>query len=69
MEGNDLRAILPDRLHVVDLEYDIKKLHAEMEYHKSKAIIFEQALKVQEKELDRLLGASGNQIANGEIYQ
>lgn len=38
MAGNNVRDILPDRLHAVDLEYDIRKLHAEMEYHKAKVI-------------------------------
>ena len=69
MEGNNLRDILPDRLHVVDVEYDIKKLSAEMEYHKSKVILFDQAIKVQQKELDRIMDVPENQIEAGEMYQ
>ena len=69
MKENSLRDNLPDRLHAVDLEYDLKKLHAEMEYHKAKVIIFDQAIKVQQKELDRMFDASEDQISKGEMYQ
>ena len=69
MEGNNLRDILPDRLHVVDVEYDIKKLAAEMAYHKSKLILFDQVIKVQQKELDRIMDVPENQIEAGEMYQ
>ena len=69
MEGNNLRDILPDRLHVVDVEYDIKKLSAEMDYHKSKVILFDQAIKVQQKELDRIMDVPEIQIEAGEMYQ
>ena len=69
MEGNNLRDILPDRLHVVDVEYDIKKLSAEMEYHKSKVILFDQAIKVQQKELDRIMDVPEIQLEKGEMYQ
>jgi len=69
MKENSMREILPDRLHAVDLEYDLKKLHAEMEYHKAKVIIFDQAIKVQQKELDRMFDASEDQISKGEMYQ
>ena len=69
MEGNTLRDVLPDRLHVVDVEYDIKKLSAEMAYHKSKVVLFDQAIKVQQKELDRLLDVPEIQLAKGEMYQ
>ncbi|MBT4328104.1 MAG: hypothetical protein HOD60_14560 [Candidatus Nitrosopelagicus sp.] len=69
MEGNNLRDILPDRLHVVDVEYDIKKLAAEMAYHKSKLILFDQAIKVHQKELDRIMDVPENQIEAGEMYQ
>jgi hypothetical protein len=69
MKENNLREILPDRLNVVDLEYDIKKLSAEMEYHKSKVTLFDQAIKVQQKELDVMLDVPENQIVNGEMYK
>ena len=69
MEGNNFRDILPDRLHVVDVEYDIKKLSAEMDYHKSKVILFDQAIKVQQKELDWTLKATEKQTTNGEMYK
>jgi len=69
MAGNNVRDILPDRLHAVDLEYDIKKLSAEMEYHKAKVIIFDQAIKVQQQALDRMFDASENPITKGEMYQ
>jgi hypothetical protein len=69
MKENNLREILPDRLHVADLEYDIKKMSAEMEYHKSKVAIFDQAIKVQQKELDVMLDVPENPIVNGEMYK
>ena len=69
MEGNNLREILPNRLHVVDVEYDIKKLSAEMEYHKSKVTLFDQAIKVQQKELDWTLKVTEKQTTNGEMYK
>ena len=69
MDGNNLRDILPDRLHVVDVEYDIKKLSAEMEYHKSKVTLFDQAIKVQQKELDWTLKVTEKQTTNGEMYK
>ncbi len=69
MNGNNMREILPDRHHAVDLEYDIKKLSAEMEYHQAKVVIFDQAIKVQQNELDRMFDASKDQISKGEMYQ
>ena len=69
MKENNLRDDLPDRLHAVDLEYDIKKLSAEMEYHKSKVILFDQAIKVQQKELDRIMDVPEIQLEKGEMYQ
>ncbi len=61
--------ILPDRLHVVNLEHDIKKLSAEKEYHKSKVVIFDQAITVQQKELDKMLDVPEKQIVKGEMYK
>jgi len=69
MKGNNMRKILPERLHVVDLEFDVKKLSAEMEYHKSKAVIFDQAIKVQQKKLNEMLDVPEKQIVNGEMYK
>jgi hypothetical protein len=69
MKGNNLRDILPDKLHVVDVECDIKKLAAEMAYHKSKVILFDQAIKVQQKELDRIMDVPEIQLEKGEMYQ
>ncbi len=45
MEQNEIRNTLSDRLDVADLEYDIKRLSAEMNYHKAKTLIFEQTIK------------------------
>ena len=47
----------------------IKKLSAEMEYHKSKVILFDQAIKVQQKELDRIMDVPEIQLEKGEMYQ
>ncbi len=69
MTRNYMSEILPDRLHVVNLEHDIKKLSAEMEYHKSKVVIFDQAIKVQQNELDKMSDVPEKQIEKGEMYQ
>ena len=58
MEKNDVRKSLPGRLDVAELEYDIKRLSAELDYHKSKTVIFEQTIQAQQAELDEMLGIS-----------
>ena len=53
MAKTPIRNSLSDRLDVADLEYDIKRMTAELEYHKSKTKIFEQTIKAQQEELDK----------------
>ncbi len=56
MKRTPIRRSLPDRLDVAEIEYDIKRMSAELEYHKSKAKIFEETIKAQQDELDSLPG-------------
>ena len=56
MEKNPTRNSLPDRLDIADLRYDIKRLSAEMDYHKSKAQIFDETIKSQQIDLENILG-------------
>ena len=44
MENNNIRESLPQRLEIADIEYDIKRMSAELNYHKSKVEIFEQTI-------------------------
>ena len=69
MERNDIREALPHRLDVADLEYDIKRLSAERDYHKSKIVIFEQTIKAQVAELDGIFSGVKHSTSNEEIYK
>jgi hypothetical protein len=68
MEQN-LRKSLGEKLDVVDIEYDIKKMSIEMEYHKSKTVIFEETIKERQNWLDKQLGDTQNSIPKGEFFQ
>jgi hypothetical protein len=65
----DLRKSLGERLDIVDIEYDIKKMSIELEYHKSKTAIFEQTIKERQEWLDEQLGVTQHQIPKGEFYK
>ena len=69
MEKNPTRNSLPDRLDVADLKYDIKRLSAEMDYHKSKVKIFEETIKAQQEDLDNILDVSQFQPTEIGVYQ
>jgi len=69
MEKTPIRDSLPDKLDVADLEYDIKRLTAELEYHKSKTKIFEQTINAQQGELDKLREVKKVHFPNGEMYK
>ena len=69
MEKNQIRESLGSRLDVADLEYDIKRLTSELDYHRSKVVIFEQTVKAQQEELDALLGILEGPKVKGEIYR
>jgi len=69
MEYNAVRNSLPDRLDVADLEYDIKRLTEEMNYHMSKTAIFEQTVKAQQTDLDEKLGTHQHPKSKEEIYR
>ena len=69
MEKNIVREKLPDRLDVADLRYDIKRLSAEMDYHKSKVKIFEETIKAQQEDLDNILDVSQFQPKEIGVYQ
>ena len=65
----DLGKSLGERLDVVDIEYDIKKMSIEMDYHKSKTVIFEQTIQERQRWLDGQLGVTQHPILKGEFYQ
>lgn len=64
----DLRKLLVERLDFVDIEYDIKKMSVELDYHKSKVRIFEQTIKERQRFLDEQIGITPN-YPKGEFYQ
>ena len=69
MEQNSIRDGLVKRLEIVDLENDIKRLAAELDTHKSKTKIFENAIQAQQADLDCLLGVPVESKKMGEIYK
>ena len=54
MERNSLRKKLPERLNVVDLEYDIESMVTEMKYHKSKSLLFEETIQALKNDLNKV---------------
>ena len=69
MGVNNVRKSLSERLVVADLEYDIKRMSAEMEYHKAKVTIFDQTIKSQQAELDGMLDVPQITMPKGEFYK
>jgi len=69
MEKNNIRESLAQRLKIADIEYDIKRMLGELNYHKSKAKIFEQTIKARQAELEETLGIPEHPADNGEMYQ
>ena len=69
MERNEIRNSLGSRIDVADLEYDISRLKSELDFHRSKVVIFEQTVKAQQEELDALLGILEGPKVKGEIYR
>ena len=69
MEQNNMRDLLSGKLDVIDLEYDIKRLIAELNYHKSKSKVFDETIQFQQNKLDGLIGISKVSVENGEIYK
>ena len=69
MEQNNMRDLLSGKLDVIDLEYDIKRLIAELNYHKSKSKAFDETIQFQQNKLDGLIGISKVSVENGEIYK
>lgn len=68
MERNFIRGSLGTRLDVEDLKYDIKRLMAERDYHKSKLEIFEQTIRAQQAEIDEVEGNKRIET-KGEMYK
>ena len=60
---------LVTRLDVADIEYEIKRMSVELNYHKSKARIFEQSIRKRQEELDEILGITNSDSENGDIYK
>ncbi len=69
MEKNNIRESLTQRLEIVEIEYDIKRMSAELNYHKSKVEIFDQTIIARQGELEGMLGIPENPADNGEMYQ
>jgi len=64
-----IRKAIGRRLKVTDIEYDIKRMDAEMEYHKAKSVIFNQAIQEQKARLDDMLDVPQHPIPKGEFYR
>jgi len=69
MVENNLRESLSDRLDAIDIESDIKRLIAELNYHKSKAKVFDETIQFQQNKLDDLVGIPKISSENKEIYK
>lgn len=69
MKKNIIRNQLPQKLDVLDLELDIKRLTAEFEYHKSRSEVFEQAIKAQQVELHQILEIQQHPEPKGDFYR
>jgi hypothetical protein len=69
MEENNVRDLLSGKLDVIDLEFDIKRLIAELNYHKSKSKAFDETIKSQQDKLDGLIGIPKVSVEHGEIYK
>ena len=65
----DLRDSLSEKLDAIDLECDIKRLIAELNYHKSKAKIFDETIQFQQDKLDDLVGVPKIPSKEGEIFK
>ena len=69
MKKSPIRNSLSDKLDVADLEYDIQRLTAEMNYHKSKTDIFEHTIKSQQADLDRIHSKGQSHPPKEGVYQ
>ncbi len=68
MNEDSNRKSLGKRLDIADIEYDIKKMSLERDFHKSKTIIFEKAINERQAWLDEQLGVTQHSTT-GEIYK
>ena len=69
MKKSPIRNSLSVKLDVADLEYDIQRLTAEMNYHKSKTDIFEHTIKAQQADLDRIHNKEQPSPPKEGVYQ
>ena len=69
MKKSPIRSSLSVKLDVADLEYDIQRLTAEMNYHKSKTDIFEKTIKAQQVDLDRIHNKEQSHSPKEGVYQ
>ena len=69
MKKSPIRNSLSGKLDVADLEYDIQRLTAEMNYHKSKTDIFENTIKAQQADLDRIHHKEQSHAPKEGVYQ
>ena len=69
MKNQTIRKSLVARLDVTDIEYEIKRMSVELNYHKSKAKIFEQSIHKRQEELEEILGIKNTNSENMEMYK
>jgi hypothetical protein len=61
-----IRKTLQERLSITEIEYDIRRMEADLEYHKRKTKIFEEALYEQQQILTKLQKGK-NEPLRGEL--
>jgi len=69
MERNETRNALSEKIDVEDLRYDIQVLVTELNHYKSKANLFVDAIKVQKKDLYKILEGQKSQLPTEGVYQ
>jgi len=60
-----VRKALNERLTLTDLEYDIRRMEADLDYHRKKTKIFEETLLEQQQVLSRLRGKENEKCVGG----
>jgi hypothetical protein len=69
MKEDNTKEIFSDKLVIADMQYEIKRMDAELEYHKTKVTIFDQAIQSKQTELNEMLNVSQIAIPKGEMYK
>jgi len=69
MERNDIRNALSEKLDVEDLKYDIQVLITELNHHQSKTKLFDEAIKAQKTDLNKIIECQKPQLPIRGVYQ